>query len=255
MKKNAPPGTQAVRRAITLLKAFTPERPEREAVELALETGLSRSTVHRLLAALESEGFVVRDPTHGRFRLGPTAVTLGARAFRSSPLREAAHPLLTEIAELTGETTTLEVLSDAKMLILDEALSGRLVGASPSLGTAWALHATSTGKALLAALPRDRRQELLVLPLKRFTSRTLTSIEGLEDELERVRKCGYAEARDELEDGYSAVGTVIRVPMIEPHATLSIGGPTARIEPRLAELGELLKSRAGELSESLGFEH
>jgi IclR family acetate operon transcriptional repressor len=254
MKKNAPPGTQAVLRAIALLKAFTPERPDREAVELVLETGLSRSTVHRLLAALQSEGFVLRDPS-GRFRLGPTAVALGARAFRSSPLREAAHPLLAELAKLTGETTTLEVLSDGKMLILDEALSGRLVGASPSLGTAWALHATSTGKALLAAVPPDRRRELLSFPLKRFTSRTLTSIERLEVELDRVRERGYAEALDELEDGYSAVGTVVHLPMSEPHATLSIGGPTGRIEPSLAELGELLESRARELSVSLGFEH
>jgi DNA-binding IclR family transcriptional regulator len=256
MTKKAPPaGAQAVLRAISLLKAFPSERPERDVAELANEAGLSRSTTHRLLTALESEGLVTRNAGSGRYRLGPAAVVLGARALRAVSLRETVHGELEALAEETEETATLEVLSEGKMLILDEVLGAHLVGASPSLGTAWALHATSTGKALLAELPRAKTRELLAQPLTRFTERTIVSLEDLEAELSRARHDGFATVSGELEEGYAAAGAVIRVPMSEPYATLSVGGPSARLESAtLRELGALLKARADEVSRRLGFE-
>jgi DNA-binding IclR family transcriptional regulator len=255
MARKAPPGAQAVLRAIALLKSFTNDRPERELSELAKESGLSRSTTHRLLSALESEGLVAREGSTGRYRLGPAAVILGARALRTVGLRDTVHPELESLAELTGETATLEVLSEGKMLILDEVLGAHLIGASPSLGTAWALHATSTGKALLAELPSAVTLDLLRAPLQRFTPRTITSVAELERELERVRRDGFATVEEELEEGYAAAGAVIRLPMREPYATLSVGGPSARLHPeKLRALGSLIKTRADALSQQLGFE-
>jgi len=255
MAKKAPSGAQAVLRAIALLKAFTLEKPERDVAGLADETGLSRGTVHRLLAALESEGLLVRTDNQGLYRLGPTATALGVRALRSSKLRQSAHPELEHLAKKTGETATLEVLSEGKMLILDEVLGARLIGASPSLGTAWALHATSTGKAILAAVSKERVAELLASPLGRFTAETITDRELLVESLEKTRELGYATALQELEDGYSATGAVIRTPMLEPYAALSLGGPSARLTADvLKELGELVKFSADTVSARLGFE-
>ncbi len=254
MAKKPPSGAQAVLRAIALLKAFTLEKPERDVSGLAEQTGLSRGTVHRLLAALESEGLLVRRD-NGLYRLGPTAAALGVRALRSSTLRETAHPELERLAEQTGETATLEVLSEGKMLILDEVLGSRLIGASPSLGTAWALHATSTGKAILAAVSRERVEELLPRSLDRFTARTITDRARLDEALDEARALGYATAREELEEGYSAAGAVIRTPMLEPYAALSLGGPSARLNPDvLEELGTRVKSCADAVSARLGFE-
>ena len=254
-KKGPPAGAQAVLRAITLLKAFPPEKPERDIAELASEAGLSRSTTHRLLSALESEGLVTREAGGARYRLGPAAVVLGARALRAVSLREKVHAHLEALAEETAETATLEVLSQGKMLILDEVLGAYLVGASPSLGTSWALHATSTGKAVLAELPKARTSELLSVPLVRFTDRTIVSLEDLERELSRVRDNGFATVSGELEEGYAAAGAVIHVPMNEPYASLSVGGPSARLkEVELRELGALVKARADEISRGLGFE-
>jgi DNA-binding IclR family transcriptional regulator len=244
-----------VLRAIALLKAFTNDRPERELSELAKENALSRSTTHRLLSALESEGLLERAGSSGRYRLGPAAVVLGARALRTVGLRDTVHPELESLAELTGETATLEVLSEGKMLILDEVLGAHLIGASPSLGTAWALHATSTGKALLAELPEAAISELLRVPLQRFTSRTITSLAELERELDRVRRDGFATVEEELEDGYAAAGAVIRLPMREPYATLSVGGPSVRLDAdKLRALGSLVRTRAEAVSRRLGFE-
>ena len=255
MNKKTPTGAQAVLRAIALLKAFTLERPERDVAELAEETGLRRSTVHRLLSALESEGLVTKEATPGRYRLGPTAAALGVRALRSSKLHQTVHPALEQLADESGETATLEVFTEGKMLILDEVLGARLIGASPSLGTAWALHATSTGKALLAALSQARAREVLSPPLTRFTSRTITDKTALEEALETIRRDGYAAAREELEEGYTAVGAVVHVPMVEPYAALSLGGPSTRLEGKaLGKLGALVKTHADIVSKRLGFE-
>lgn len=255
MAKKAPFGAQSVLRAIALLKAFTAVRPERDVADLSKETGLSRGTTHRLLGALESEGLVERNPLTGRYRLGPGTVALGARAMKTVGVRDVAHPELEVLAERTGETATLEVLSSNKMLILDEVLGAHLIGASPSLGTSWALHATSTGKALLAELESARMATLLEMPLTRFTPRTIVSFAELEEELSLVRRDGFATVSEELEEGYAAAGAVIRLPTVEPSATLSVGGPSARLGPaRLRELGALVKERAHALSRRLGFE-
>ena len=141
------------------------------------------------------------------------------------------------------------------MLILDEVLGARLIGASPSLGTAWALHATSTGKAILAASSEERLARLLSDPLERFTPGTVTDRTELDRILEDVRAKGYATVSEELEEGYAAAAAVIRTPMLDPYAALCLGGPSARLRLEiLAELGALLRSRAEEISARLGYE-
>jgi DNA-binding IclR family transcriptional regulator len=179
------------------------------------------------------------------------------RALRSSALRETARPELERLASETGEAATLEVLAEGKMLILDEVLGPRLIGASPSLGSAWALHATSTGKAVLAALARGRVTDLLGGGrLKGFTAATITSRRTLDAELDAIRTRGFAIAREELELGYSAVAAVIPIPMeTEARAALSVGGPSERLdEDKLEALGRRVREGADEVAAKLGYE-
>jgi DNA-binding IclR family transcriptional regulator len=145
-------GTQAVVRALRLLRAFTDTRPEWGLADLSRELKLSKPTAHRLLAALEDQGLVVRQEPTGAFRLGPTAIELGARAQRASSVAGAARPEMESLTRATGETSSVEVLEGAETLILDEVQGDHLIGTSPSIGTRWPAHATSTGKVLLAAM-------------------------------------------------------------------------------------------------------
>src|SRR5262245_12218403 len=105
------PGTQAVRRAVALLKAFTDEQPEWGLTELARALKLNKTTAYRLLTALEKEGFVARSPADA-YRLGPEAIALGGRALRSNDLRSVSHAELEWLAQITKETATLEVFAD-----------------------------------------------------------------------------------------------------------------------------------------------
>src|SRR4029434_2622327 len=87
------------------------------------------------------------------YRLGPAAIALGIDAVHSHDLRTTMHPILNHLAAETGETATLEVLHDGSVLILDEVAGAHVLTSSGHIGTRWPLHATSTGKVLLAFQP------------------------------------------------------------------------------------------------------
>ncbi|MCH9005148.1 MAG: IclR family transcriptional regulator [Proteobacteria bacterium] len=247
MREQAPPqGAQAALRAIRLLKLFTAEAPELRLAELSCLSGLNKTTTHRLLQALLSEELLDRNPGTSAYRLGPGMMALGVQALSSNDLRLRARPLLKRLAEETGETATLEVPIDDTMLILDEVTSKHFVGASGNVGTRWPIHATSTGKALIAFELHGRDRLRAELPS--LTSRTITNFDVLEKQLGDIRRRGFAEVVDELEEGLSGVGVVVRGGMGEILGALSICGPTHRMsENRRAQLGATLCTVAAHL--------
>jgi DNA-binding IclR family transcriptional regulator len=247
MRHPAPPqGAQAALRAIRLLKLFTAEAPELQLADISARSGLNKTTTHRLLQALQSEELLDRNPGSGAYRLGPGMMALGVQALSSNDLRLRARPLLRRLADETGETATLEVPIDDSMLILDEVTSKHVVGASGNVGTRWPIHATSTGKAFIA-FDMDGTQRLRG-KLASLTPKTITQLDVLEKQLSDIRRRGFAETVDELEDGFSGVGAVVRDGMGEVLGALSICGPSQRMSgARRAQLGASLCVAASQL--------
>jgi DNA-binding IclR family transcriptional regulator len=242
----SPRGAQSAIRAIRLLKLFTPEQPELRLAELSERAGLNKTTTHRLLQALVSESMLDRNVAAGTYRLGPGLMALGMQAMSSGNLRLEARPLLRRLAAETGETATLEMPVEGTMLILDEISGGHRVAAGGNVGTRWAMHATSTGKAVIAF--SDNGMEQLGERLTPLTARTITTREALEEQVAEIRRRGFAESVDELEDGFTGVGTVVRGSTGEIIAAMSICGPTQRMtEGRRANLGAMLCTAAGQL--------
>ncbi len=244
----APPqGAQAALRAIRLLKLFTIEQPEQTLGELARAADLNKTTTHRLLRALQSEALVQKNPATGAYCLGAGLMALGVQALASNDLRRRVRPVLKQLARETGESATLEIPFENSMLILDEVAGPHVLGAAGNVGTRWPLHATSTGKIILA-YDADQLANLPAL-LPRLAARTRAEKARLEAELAQVRRRGFAETVDELEDGFSAVAAPLFGTVGDFQAALSIGGPTRRLDTaRRAELGVTLRVAA----ESLG---
>jgi len=243
---HSPQGAQSAVRTIRLLKLFTPDAPERPLAEICTASGLNKTTTYRLLQALVSESMLERDAATGTYRLGPGAIALGVQAISGDGLRARARPLLESLATETGETATLEIPFEETMLIIDEVSGGHRVAAGGNVGTRWAMHATSTGKAVIAFSDNgmDRRGERLT-PL---TGRTITDRERLAAQRDEVRRRGFGETVDELEDGFSGVGTVVRGAAGEILGAVSICGPTQRLtDSRRASLGSMLCAAAGQL--------
>ena len=247
------PGTQAVRRSVGLLKAFTAERPQRGLAELARAVGLNKTTAFRMLAALEGEGMVERTPAGDAYRLGPELLLLAGRAGGAHDLRTAARAELEALAHVTRETATLEVLVGRETLILDEATGGHMVGARPSLGTSWPAHATSTGKVLLAHLEGERRDTVLRGSWPALTPRTVTDAGALDRALAGVRAQGFAVAQEELETGFVAVAAPVRDASGAVVAALSVGGPKVRLTAAaLASCARRVTAAAQKVSTKLG---
>jgi len=251
--KRAYPGTQAVLRAMSLLKTFTPDRPERGLADLSRTLGLNKTTAYRLLSALESEGMVERGRDGEVYRLGPELLALGSLALGAADLRTASRPELQAVAHETRETATLEVLVGAQVVILEEAMGGHVVGSMPSVGTRWPAHATSTGKVLLAHV-EGALERLLEGGLPAFTGRTITDPRILARDLARVRQRGWAVTSEELEPGFVAVGAPVRGAGGDVVAAISVGGPKSRLTSEaLASITRQLPAAAARVSQRLGY--
>lgn len=242
-----PQGAQAALRAVRLLKLFTVERADMSLAELSLASGLNKTTTHRLLRALQSESLIERNPATSHYSLGAGLMALGVQALASSDLRRRVRPMLKSLANETGETATLEVPVENSMLVLDEVAGRHMIAASGNVGTIWPFHATSTGKAYIA-FEEDGLNRLgdNLLPL---TGKTLVTRESFEPLLHDIRRKGYAVSVDELEEGFTAVATVIRGALGDVQGALAVGGPTQRLGPaRRAQLGASLCHAAARLS-------
>lgn len=223
-----PQGAQAALRAIRLLKEFSIERPEMSLAELSKASGLNKTTTHRLLRALQSEAMIHRNPATSRYSLGTALMALGVQALSCNDLRRQVRPVLKMLATESGETATLEVPVEDTMLILDEVAGSHVVAAAGNVGTRWPLHATSTGKAYLAfdesAIGRLKEH------LDALTVNTIIRRDAFEPQLNDIRRRGFAISVDELEEGYTAVATVIRGVLGDIQGALCIGGPTQRLD-------------------------
>ncbi len=251
-------GTQTVKRAIQLLRIFDDDHPQWSFADLVQATKLNKTTVFRLLTTLEDERLVRRTPS-GRYRLGSEMIALGGRAMRSNNLRMVSNDTLRQLTQTTGETTTLEVLRQDRhgiwtTLVIDEVLGRHLVGITQYIGSRLPIHATSTGKVLLAYQSADRFDQFLQQPLSSLTEHTLITLSDLRHELKLVRKQGVAIAVGELEMGLMTTAAPIFDYSGGIQAAISIVGPSIRVnQDRLLELAKLAKESANTISHQLGF--
>jgi len=248
------PGAQSITRAIALLKAFDDRHVEWGLSELSEEVGLNKTTTHRLLAALESEGLIARNPISGGYRLGLELVALGGAALRATDLHATARWEMERVAQEAGAAVSLEVLNRGQVLVLDEVTSRGPAGAPRDMGVRLPLHATSTGKLLLAHRPEAEIGTYLQTPLPALTPQTITDPVQLQETLAQIRQQGYALTREELEVGFSAIAAPIHDYTNNIVAAISIGGPCIWLtEERLPSLIALLQVAARTISRQLGY--
>jgi DNA-binding IclR family transcriptional regulator len=258
-RNSAAAGTRSVERALEVLRAVGEARAEPGLSDLAAGLGLHKTTVFRLLGALERAEFVVRDDERQRYQLGPALYRLASQARRATGLHDAARAELEALAHDVGETATLEVLVGDEVLILDEVHGRFLVGGAPEVGMRWPAHATSTGKVLLAAAEVERvggRGTTGRAPagrLVRLGPHTITTRGALERELAKVRRDGYAVGMEELEPGFVAIGAPVRNAHGRTVAAVSVGGPKSRLGGgRVRTVAARVRRAADRISRRLG---
>jgi len=201
---------QSVQKAITLLRA-TATHPDGASVSaLARAAGLPRATALRLIQTLELEGMLLRVPEADRVLLGPELIRLAREVDLGTVLRELAAARLGELSEALRETVTLSVAAPDGGLDLAHQVDGpqHLVPRS-WVGQRFPLHASSSGKLLLATFDDERLERFLHEPLERLAPATITTPRALRRELGCVREQGCAATIDEMEEGLAGVSVGI----------------------------------------------
>jgi IclR family acetate operon transcriptional repressor len=249
-------GVESVRRATRLLRCFTIEQPEWGVMDLSRKLGVHKSTVSRLLSTLENERLVMRNPETGRYHLGVGILELAGLVTLHGDLRRSARPYLDELARLTQETANLAVREGDHVVNIEHtAPLDRRVLNFGWVGRRTPVHASATGKVLLAYAPLRELENLLTQPLDRFTEHTITDHEALLQELERVRQRGYATGLEELEVGLHAVAAPVRAHDGEVVAAVSTAGPSNRLTRRRIkkEVANQVLAVGEEISRMMGF--
>jgi DNA-binding IclR family transcriptional regulator len=243
---------QSVDRALTILELLARDG-EAGVTEIAAGLGVHKSTAFRLLVTLEVHRLVEQVGDRGRYRLGVGNLRLAGATTARLDLVTEARPVCRQLAADTGETVNITVRSETSALYLDQVAGSSALQSHNWVGQHIPLHATSNGKVLLSELS-DVELKAALRELPRFTDATIVARARLRDELAKVREDGYALAVDELELGLTAAAAPIRSAHGDIIASMSISGPTFRLDDeRLAETVPMLVAAATEVSHRLGW--
>jgi len=245
-------GLQSVRRALRSLELIA-EAGELGVTELGRRLGVHKATASRLAATLAERGLLERDPGTERYRLGFGLIRLAGAAMAGLDLVSSARTTLEDLAERTHETATIGVISGDDVVSVDQVTGTRSIVSVSWVGKRTPLHTTSTGKVFLAFMPDEERERRLAEPLERATKRSITDANALRTQLEEIRRRGYAQTLEELEEGLNAVAAPVRQADGEVVAALSVSGPAFRVRPvDLPRLGRLTIEAADAISRRLG---
>jgi IclR family acetate operon transcriptional repressor len=251
--KTAEPAIGTLERGLAVLQYFK-RAQEASVVEIAESIDLSRSTTYRIAQRLKELGFLEVNATTARWRLGPEAAQLGVAALQSTDVMRIAPPILLGLLEGTREAVNLAVFDSDSMVLMYREQGPQSVTISSRLGSRRPMHASSLGKAYMAALkPNERRALIGRLELKRFTPETIVDKEALERALTAVQKRGFADDRREFEQTLACCAAAVFDHRSVPVAAISVSGPAERILAKFDRIGDEVAAAARAISARMGF--
>lgn len=244
---------QSLDRALGVLSAIA--RADRMTLtDLSLAVGVPTATTHRILTTLQKRGFVAFDEERQDWLIGIEAFRTGSAFLKRRDLAEIGRPVMQLLMEQTGETANLAVPQGAEVVFIGQIETHNPIRAFFPPSTRTAMHASGTGKAILAELPQEQVRQLLTRAgLERFTANTHTTPAGLFEDLEAIRARGWSFDKEERHDGMSCIGSAIFDEYGKPCAGVSISGPSIRFDPsRISEFGASVAHAAAQITERSG---
>lgn len=245
---------QSVDRAVSVLELLA-LRGDAGVTEIATELSVHKSTASRLVAALELRDLVEQSRERGKYRLGFGIIRLAGATVGQLDLTQQGRPVCEALAAELGETVNLAVADGEIVINVDQVWGSAAVMSHNWIGRRTPLHATSSGKVLLAYMNPEARQEVLPsTEMERFTDYTTTDPDRLREELDGLLETGLGYALEEFEIGLNAVAAPIYAYDGAVVAALSAAGPTYRLtEERMAEISQAVRAAAAEISSRLGY--
>jgi IclR family transcriptional regulator, acetate operon repressor len=228
---------QVIARAATILRALEDENGGLSLGQIAQRVNLARSTVQRIVSALETEKLVIAATPNGRVRLGPTILRLAASV--RSDFVSLARPYLERLSEELHETVDLSTVKKDHLVFIDQVIGSQRLRTVSAVGETFPLYCTANGKAYLAQLSDPAIEGLIGRAYKPRTPKTLQRIDTLLADLKTARRTGIAYDREEHTLGVCAVGVALRDPLGNSVA-ISVPVPSQRFPDRHSMIAERL---------------
>lgn len=243
---------QSVDRAITALE-FLARRGEAGVSEVASAIGVHKSTASRLLGALQSRGLIEVAGDRGRYRLGYGILRLAGAMGGRLDVTSQGSEICEELAERLGETVNIAVLHGDSVVNVYQAHGGGAISVNNWVGRPTPVHATSSGKILLAHLSKAQQDRFIESRLQRFTPDTITDPRMLRRQLAQAQADGFALTAGEFEVGLNAIAAPVFGSSPAAIAAVSVSGPAYRLPvDDLAETARAVMAAAARISERMG---
>ena len=251
--------SQSLERGLAILSAFDSERPLIGVSELSRELSLSRSTAHRYIATLAQLGYLQQDPDSKRYRLGPRVLDLGFSAINSMDVREISAPHLRSLSDETGHTVNLAILDGIDVVYIERCRAAqpgqREIDLNLHVGARLPAYCTAMGKAILAFVPEDRRDELIErIDFVPRGPNTITDPHAFLAELDRIRIAGIAVNDEELAYGLRSIAAPIHAHSGEVLAALNLAihRTMGSMDELIARFGPAVTKTASDISLGMG---
>jgi DNA-binding IclR family transcriptional regulator len=241
-------------KALEILLSFTPYNQETGTVEISQKLGFHKATVSRILHTLTSYGLLQQDAQTKKFRLGQSAITLGLAVNQSinNDMVLLAKPYIDALRDVLKETVVLEVVSGRSAVIAYIAEGPGPIRIKGTVGDRRPVHAAAGAKAILAFSPPEMKERFLKEKMRRLTPNTITNPDVLLDQLQEIRRQGFAFDNEEVNLGINAVGVPIFNHEGRPVAAVVVAGLSRRITWEGASpIASHIKETAAKISDRL----
>ena len=247
---------RSLRRAISILKSFTPQDVKLSGIDIARRVGLHKTTVYRMLEVLASEGMIERDIKTGKYMIGHTMYTIGSLYLSTTDITTAADPVMKVLHNLTNDGVYLGIIDKENLiLIMKEEYNCDFI-LSKTIGSILPAHTSSMGKALLSEFTEEQIDNLFPGDrLVRITTKSIVDKNKFKQELEQIRNTGVAIDEEGTFEGVEGFASVIRDYSGKTLASISIGSiPMSKISQTYRDsLAQLVKKAASLISYRLGY--
>ncbi|MBU0703842.1 MAG: IclR family transcriptional regulator [Chloroflexi bacterium] len=246
---------ESLGRGLQILEAFSEASPNLSLTEITSIVGLDISTVFRFVYTLENLGYLERDPETKRYRPGLRVLRLGFTALNSLEMAQVARPYLKALSAECGETTNMTVRDGVEIVYVARNKTQQVISVNLELGSRLPVYCTSMGKAQLVDFSRQELYDLLGKgPYPKMGPNTITTLDGLVAELDKVRRRGYAINDEDLAAGLRSVAAPVRGAEGQVVAAINVSVPSVRVSRQELETGlsPMVVDAARQISSALG---
>lgn len=243
---------KSVDRAITVLEILA-QQGEAGVTEIAGELGVHKSTAFRLVGALERRGLVEQPGSRGKYQLGFGVIRLAGAMTAGLDLTQQSRRVCEDLASELGETVNIAIPSGEWAVNIDQVRGASAIVSQNWIGRQCPLHATSSGKVLLAYMSVHDQRRVLRGPLESVTEYTITDPDVIRSQIDNLHTNGHIAAVEELEIGLNAVAAPVRGVAGDVIAAISAAGPSYRMTvDSLEEIGRRVAKAGAEISTRMG---